>query len=311
MRNDAMIVLNTISKKKVLDTNFTPTQYNNNLQKLLNELRLSDENYIDISFLEYDKVIYISVIGKGKYEGFSACGSYFNITVVEGECKILEITKESCFEFNNGIISSYSKNKNCPSSIVIPDKINNIPVIGIGSSAFRDHDLINVTIPGSIKNIGNNAFENNRLENVTINNGVTNIGSHAFADNRITSVNIPSSVINIGDRAFSNNRIESVNISNGLKNIEDNAFSGNRIKSVKLPNSVTSIGQSAFADNQITSVYIGNGITNIGDSAFRYNNIIQGNLKIDRMPNTVTIGSNAFNNNGVNGSTTITPIYLR
>lgn len=45
--------------------------------------------------------------------------------------------------------------------------------------------------------------------------------------------------------------------------------------------------------------------------AFYSNYITQGNATIDNTSGAVTIGSNAFANNGSDAKTTITPTYLR
>jgi hypothetical protein len=118
--------------------------------------------------------------------------------------------------------------------IVIPEKINNLPVTVIGGRAFLGNKLLSVTIPGSVTSIGNCAFYKNRLTGVTIPDGVASIAEGAFAYNRLTSVTIPDGVTAIGKCAFSKNRLTSITI----------------------PNSVTTIGTGAFYWNQLTSITI-------------------------------------------------------
>jgi hypothetical protein len=43
--------------------------------------------------------------------------------------------------------------------VVIPEKINGLPVVAIGDSAFANNELTSVVIPNSVKTIGNNVFE--------------------------------------------------------------------------------------------------------------------------------------------------------
>lgn len=151
-------------------------------------------------------------------------------------------------------------------SVVIPAKIGNIPVLTI-SGGFG----INLT-------------------SVTIPNGVTRIENLAFYNNRLTTVTIPASVTSIGDSAFEMNRLTSVTISTGVKTIGDGAFQSNQLTSVIIPVGVTSIGVRAFADNKLTNVTVPAGVTYIGDFAF-YNN----NLTSITIPGGVnSIGNGAF-----------------
>jgi len=65
-------------------------------------------------------------------------------------------------------------------NVVIPDRINNIPVTTIGGSSFAGMRLTNITIPDTITCIEGSAFYRNKLTNVTIPRSVTDIGWGAF-----------------------------------------------------------------------------------------------------------------------------------
>jgi len=79
--------------------------------------------------------------------------------------------------------------------VVIPSKIQEIPVTVIGKKAFTKKDLTNVTIPDSVTSIGGLAFAANQLTSVTIPNSVTTIGESVFTCNRLTSVTIGANVV--------------------------------------------------------------------------------------------------------------------
>jgi len=64
--------------------------------------------------------------------------------------------------------------------VVIPDRINNLPVTTIGGSSFAGMRLTNITIPNTITCIEGSAFYRNKLRHVTIPNSVTDIGWGAF-----------------------------------------------------------------------------------------------------------------------------------
>jgi prepilin-type N-terminal cleavage/methylation domain-containing protein len=86
MQSDAKIVLNAIEQRKALDPTFDPTQYNGNLQGLLDELGIKGDNYTSVSFSINDGEIFITVEGKGKFDGLVACGTYTNMSVSDNEC---------------------------------------------------------------------------------------------------------------------------------------------------------------------------------------------------------------------------------
>ena len=135
--------------------------------------------------------------------------------------------------------------------IVIPGRIDGIPVTAIGDNAFQRNQLTNVTIPDSVITIGNGAFSNNPLASVTIGNGVITIGDNAFFGNQLSSITIGSSVTTIGRSAFAN----------------DPSRFNMRLASITIPDNVTTIGRGAFIANGLTSITIGPNVT-IADAAF-------------------------------------------
>jgi hypothetical protein len=197
-------------------------------------------------------------------------------------------------------------------SVIIPDSVRIIE-----GYAFANNQLTSVTIPGNVNLIGNYAFGNNGIQTLTIEEGVKEIHWGAFSDNQITNLSLPSSIEYIGNAAFNNNQLPdnqafiyavvSPGVFNNTKII---SYGGAKRENVVIPNSVERIGMSAFHSCQLMSVTIGSGITYIGSEAFRYNYIPQGNLTINRAEGTVEIAGNAFDNNGEDGVTPITPKYL-
>ena len=89
--------------------------------------------------------------------------------------------------------------------VVIPDRIENLPVTGIYDFAFADHDkLTGVTIPDTVTRIGIGAFcECTSLSSVNIPDKVTYIGEEAFYNcSSLSSITVPKSVNVIGDDAW-------------------------------------------------------------------------------------------------------------
>jgi hypothetical protein len=138
--------------------------------------------------------------------------------------------------------------------VVIPPKINKMPVVAIGYEAFKYKQLTGITLPNSVTHIGDLALSYNRLTGITLPNSVIHIGDFAFVYNQLASITLPDSVIHIGDLAFSDNQLTSITLPNSVIYIGGLAFSSNQLTSITLPDSVTHIGDWAFSYNQLTSV---------------------------------------------------------
>ncbi len=227
----------------------------------------------------------------GETYGINSSGQFKNVTI-HGAWAFCKLT---------GTIVAYVGSD---SNVVIPDKIDNVAVTGIGYKAFFQCNILtNITIPSSVKNIGRYAFY-----------GCTNL----------TSINIPASVKFIEQTALSGcsslanisvdnnnanyksidgvlyskepkivyypggkeilskeNGIEilcypagkvdkNYTIPSNVESIEGTAFSGcKNLTSIVIPNSVIKIGYSAFEDcTGLTEINIPDSVTSIENGAF-------------------------------------------
>lgn len=141
--------------------------------------------------------------------------------------------------------------------VIIHSLYNELPVIGIGDSAFENCSwLVSVDIPDNVTSIGINAFYKCKNLKAVIfgeNSKLTTISENAFlACGGIKEITLPDSVTSIGDQAFSgcsslyrvvfgeNSRLESI----GACAFHMCLY----LRHINIPDSVTSIGRYAFLD---------------------------------------------------------------
>jgi len=93
------------------------------------------------------------------------------ILLLTGLCAAAFAQNKTDFEFNpeGGIITGYT---GFARDVVIPERIDGVPVTAISNAVFKDKNLTSVSIPDNVKNIGPHAFTGNKLEKVIIGNEV-------------------------------------------------------------------------------------------------------------------------------------------
>jgi hypothetical protein len=193
------------------------------------------------------------------------------------------------FDFTlEGDSITITKYKGSATEVVIPFRIDDIPVTSIGDNAFYDCDhLVSVSIPSSVTSIGGSAFDNcDSLVSVTIPSSVTSIGYLAFSGcNKLTDITVDAGntvYSSVNGVLFSKDgktliqypqgkTFTSYTIPSGVTSIGNDAFWDCRnLVSVTIPSSVTSIGDCAFWDcRNLVSVTIPSSVTSIGGWAFK------------------------------------------
>jgi hypothetical protein len=166
--------------------------------------------------------------------------------------------------------------------VIIPDIIENIPVIGIsGKIIFAQDSQIPLIEP--VFSIG--------IKSVKIPEGIVYIGDVAFNNLKLSSINLPSTLLTIGIGAFKDNDLTEIIIPNKVKKISDQAFALNKIESIYIPESVYTIGRNAFMLNKISDLFLADGLKEIHDGAFSYNKL----TKVIIPSSVEYIGNYAFN----------------
>ena len=158
--------------------------------------------------------------------------------------------------------------------------------------------MTSIEIPDSVTRIGSNAFENTNLSELSIPESVTDLGKEIISGNKlIKEIVFPKNIENAGDSRFSpftGSTVEKVIFENGITAIPAwSCQNTENLKEIIIPDTVTEIGVSAFADNPLLEhIDLSSSIIKIEDSAFS-----DTALTSIEIPDSVTrIGSNAFEN---------------
>lgn len=183
-----------------------------------------------------------------------------------------EILKDSQGDYIN--IVSYSGKD---STVVIPSKIDGIPVKSIGyysmSRGSYNETIESVIIPEGITTISTNAFRScYNLKSISLPKSLQKLGSDSFYQCRsLETITIPPNVDIIGDNAFTGcESLEKVTISSGVGSIGEASFINcTALIEVTIPDSITSIGISAFKNcKNISQISMPDSVESIGAGAF-------------------------------------------
>ena len=150
----------------------------------------------------------------------------------------VEDTVENNAVYSEGLELTLNKNGDsysvkgigsCTDSVVIiPSKVDGLPVTSVGKWAFKGSSISEVIVPSTVSFIGDKAFMDcHSLEAVTLNEGVKYINAGSFCNcDRLTSVTLPESLKQIGFWAFKGcASLSSVSIPSGA-NVDPSAFEG-------------------------------------------------------------------------------------
>lgn len=212
------------------------------------------------------------------------------------------------------VITEYSGSDQ---ELVIPDALNEIPVVAIDNEVFMDHkELRSISLPKKLESIGDNAFSNcSSLVQVDFKNA-KKIGDGAFSNcTSLDKVVFPDSLETIGWNAFNQcAALKTITFGKNICDIGQDAFGGtpwlyaqkeafvivgNGILldyngedvEITIPDSVCTIASAFSGNTHIQSVKIPKSVTRICSNAFQ--DCIS--LTSVSMENSVTfIGTNAF-----------------
>ena len=157
-------------------------------------------------------------------------------------------------------------------SVVIPDKIEGLPVRTIGENAFTQSNVEEVTVPASVQEYSGAFLECNTLKTVHLQKGLKLIDSYAFyACAALEEIEIPESIEKIGTNAFAFSGLKKVKLPKKLQTLEGYAFySCPNLEEVHLTGDIQNwLFDRQFAGNPaLTTVILDEGVTQIGPYSF-------------------------------------------
>lgn len=189
-------------------------------------------------------------------------GTYYVTELLEDTTKVV-IPSKYQGKVVSGIAEDAFTNNRTITEVVLPDSVT-----FIGGSAFRRCSSLSKINLTKVTKLGSNAFSETKLTNVTLSSVVT-VGNSAFKDCRaLQSVSLSNSTVTIEKSAFSGCLVMTTVDVGKTKNIGDSAFNGcGNINQINL-STVKYIGESAFMGcTNITSVNLKN-VIEVNKGAF-------------------------------------------
>jgi len=191
---------------------------------------------------------------------FTEISGYPN-TAAQTYCKNYNVPFNSLLRYStssDGKSIKIEKYTGTDTVVVIPDKIDGLPVTSIAGYAFSGTNVTSITLPSGMTSLEAYAlYGASKLTTVKFPSGLTSIGSYAFEFcTSLKSITIPNIVTSIGTGAFYGcNSLASVNLGTGMKTIGADAFTNTALTSVTIPKSTTSIRDHAFGYTHSSGTY--------------------------------------------------------
>lgn len=180
-----------------------------------------------------------------KWEAFTL--TYGDITVNAVYTPIVIVKDEFNYEENPNGSLSITGYYGEETEIIIPSVHNGKQVTAISDGAFMNGLFTSVVLSEGIENIGNEAFQNcTQLLNISLPESLKSIGGCAFALCGFENIILPNNVSTIGENAFAYSKLQSVRVPNGVSIIDKQFYSCTALTEITLHSGITQIEAQAF-----------------------------------------------------------------
>lgn len=116
-------------------------------------------------------------------------------------------------------------------TVVIPRIINGLPVVSIGTDAFRNAYPSEIILPNSIKAILNCAFFScQNIKSIILPEDIEYIGHHCFSYSSLETIKFPDAIKTIGMVCYNCDKLRTVIIPENVEKVDGRAFSYNNKK---------------------------------------------------------------------------------
>ena len=154
-------------------------------------------------------------------------------------------------------------------AVNIPSKIDGLPVTALGSHAFTEKDIVEVTIPSSVRAIGSQTFAGcKKLTTVHLPGTPLSLSLKSFASTPWAAALTEEFAVRGNILMKYNGTAQNVTIPNGVKGIAAGFMTGKTADTVTVPDSVTLLSDFAFSSSKICKVVLPKALTSIPDYAF-------------------------------------------
>ena len=208
------------------------------------------------------------------------------------------LEKNFSFQEIEGGIEILGYNGPQVTALVIPNEINNKPVISIGNEAFIKFKIQKVILPRACKEIKDRAFYSCALECIEFPDSLVSLGKSVFSGCKcLKTVEFNPNLRNIGEYCFWGSGIQSLDLPPYVKAVPNGCFEWCRsLKSVSLNENLEMLGSSAFYDTAIQKIALPENIRLVEKSALDFSTqrkskiaVLGVNTKFEGLPSNAEI----------------------
>ena len=165
------------------------------------------------------------------------------------------LEKNFSFQEIEGGIEILGYNGPQVTTLVIPNEINNKPVISIGNEAFIKFKIQKVILPRACKEIKDRAFYSCALECIEFPDSLVSLGKSVFSGCKcLKTVEFNPNLMNLGEYCFWDSDIEDLVLPPKVKVLPKGCFQLTSLKSVSLNKNLEMMGSGAFSSTKIQKI---------------------------------------------------------